>query len=91
MLSRNLGRKCACHLDSLNQRDWTWYCIQVIEEALDRVLVGFGTELLGIIPGVVSTEIPADLSFDQKGKDSTGSTLGFRFMLTGTAAESCPI
>lgn len=38
----------------------------VVDEAVDRVLVGFGVELLEIIPGLVSTEIPADLSFDQK-------------------------
>lgn len=38
----------------------------IIEEAVDRVLVGFGMELLETIPGLVSTEIPADLSFDQK-------------------------
>ncbi|KAL8451158.1 hypothetical protein Emag_002875 [Eimeria magna] len=37
----------------------------VIDEALDRVLVGFGLKLLDIVPGLVSTEIPADLSFDQ--------------------------
>lgn len=38
----------------------------IVEEAVDRVLVGFGMQLLEIIPGLVSTEIPADLSFDQK-------------------------
>ncbi|OEH78210.1 uncharacterized protein LOC34622357 [Cyclospora cayetanensis] len=39
---------------------------ETVEEAVDRVLVGFGLELLDIIPGLVSTEIPADLSFDQE-------------------------
>ncbi|CDJ41280.1 transaldolase, putative [Eimeria tenella] len=38
-----------------------------VEEAVDRVLVGFGMELLEIIPGLVSTEIPAELSFDTEG------------------------
>ena len=38
-----------------------------MEDAVDRVLVFFGMELLEIIPGLVSTEIPADLSFDQEG------------------------
>lgn len=34
---------------------------------MDRVIVGFGAEMLKIIPGVVSTEVHADLSFDEKG------------------------
>ncbi|KAL8448473.1 hypothetical protein Emed_003807 [Eimeria media] len=38
----------------------------IIDEAVDRVLVGFGLKLLDIVPGLVSTEIAADLSFDQK-------------------------
>ncbi|KAL8427978.1 hypothetical protein Efla_004236 [Eimeria flavescens] len=38
----------------------------IVDEAIDRVLVGFGLELLEIVPGLVSTEVPADLSFDQK-------------------------
>jgi len=35
--------------------------------ALDRLLVGFGTEILKIIPGRVSTEVDARLSFDTEG------------------------
>ena len=34
---------------------------------MDRLLVGFGQELLKIIPGRVSTEVDAKFSFD-KGK-----------------------
>lgn len=45
---------------------------------MDRVLVGFGVELLEIIPGLVSTEIPADLSFDQKGIAQLGNRCGRR-------------
>lgn len=35
-----------------------------IEDAADRVLVNFGTEILKYIPGRVSTEVDARLSFD---------------------------
>ncbi|KAL2111167.1 hypothetical protein VUR80DRAFT_215 [Thermomyces stellatus] len=38
-----------------------------VELALDRLLVEFGTEILKIIPGKVSTEVDAHLSFDTKG------------------------
>jgi transaldolase len=35
-----------------------------VDEAMDRLLVRFGTEILSIIPGRVSTEVDARLSFD---------------------------
>src|SRR5689334_3160541 len=38
-----------------------------IDEAMDRLLVRFGTEILSIIPGRVSTEVDARLSFDTNG------------------------
>ena len=38
-----------------------------LEKALDLLLVGFGLEILKIIPGRVSTEVPAHLSFDTEG------------------------
>jgi transaldolase len=38
-----------------------------VDLALDRLLVEFGTEILKIIPGKVSTEVDAHLSFDTKG------------------------
>jgi transaldolase len=37
-----------------------------IGELVDRVLVAFGTEILKIVPGRVSTEVDARLSFDTK-------------------------
>jgi len=37
-----------------------------IDEVIDRLLVRFGTEILSIIPGRVSTEVDARLSFDTK-------------------------
>jgi len=38
-----------------------------IEKALDKVAVNFGVEILKIIPGRVSTEVDARLSFDVEG------------------------
>lgn len=35
-----------------------------IEAVLDKLAVNFGVEILGIVPGVVSTEVDARLSFD---------------------------
>ena len=37
---------------------------EVVEEALDEICVIFGKEILKIIPGRVSTEVDARLSFD---------------------------
>ena len=37
---------------------------QPLDEVIDRLLVRFGTEILSIIPGRVSTEVDARLSFD---------------------------
>lgn len=37
---------------------------QQVDDALDRLLVEFGKEILQIIPGKVSTEVDARYSFD---------------------------
>ena len=37
---------------------------QMAEEFIDRLFVGFGSEILKVIPGRVSTEVAASLSFD---------------------------
>src|SRR5881394_1376406 len=39
----------------------------LINQAMDYILVIFGTEILKIVPGRVSTETDADLSFDTQG------------------------
>jgi transaldolase len=36
----------------------------VVDAAVDRVLIAFGEEILKIVPGRVSTEVDATLSFD---------------------------
>ncbi|KAK8204815.1 transaldolase [Phyllosticta capitalensis] len=40
---------------------------QQVDQALDRLLVEFGKEILKLIPGKVSTEVDARLSFDTQG------------------------
>ncbi len=40
---------------------------EVVDEALDEICVIFGNEILKIIPGRVSTEVDARLSFDTEG------------------------
>src|SRR5690606_22778397 len=44
----------------------TKFAGQPMDEIVDRLLVRFGREILGIIPGRVSTEVDARLSFDTK-------------------------
>jgi transaldolase len=46
-----------------------------IEKALDLLLVNFGLEILQIVPGRVSTEVPAHLSFDAKATVAKARTL----------------
>ncbi|MEJ5992316.1 transaldolase [Ramlibacter sp. PS3R-8] len=46
-----------------------------IHEVMDRLLVRFGTEILGIIPGRVSTEVDARLSFDMEATFSRGERI----------------
>ena len=40
---------------------------RMAEEFIDRLFVLFGSEILNVIPGRVSTEVPASLSFDTAG------------------------
>ncbi|MDO9419837.1 MAG: transaldolase [Herminiimonas sp.] len=45
------------------------------EQIVDHLLVAFGTEILKVIPGRVSTETDARLSFDTEGSIAKGRTL----------------
>jgi transaldolase len=45
------------------------------ESVLDRILILFGLEILKIVPGRVSTEVDARLSFDRKGSTSKAREL----------------
>ena len=44
--------------------DWGRSQGAVVGDVTDRVAVNFGTEITKIVPGRVSTEVDADLSFD---------------------------
>ena len=46
-----------------------------VEDIIDQVLVNFGMEILKIVPGRVSTETDARLSFDTKGSIAKGQHL----------------
>ncbi|MEP6791143.1 MAG: transaldolase [Ramlibacter sp.] len=46
-----------------------------IDEVIDRLLVRFGCEILSIIPGRVSTEVDARLSFDMEATYSRGERI----------------
>ena len=46
-----------------------------VEDVIDHVLVNFGMEILKIVPGRVSTETDARLSFDTKGSIAKGQHL----------------
>ena len=48
---------------------------RVLEDVVDHLLVRFGTEILSIIPGRVSTEVDARLSFDEDATYSRGDKL----------------
>lgn len=48
---------------------------QMMDALLDRLMVAFGTEILNIVPGRVSTEVDARLSFDIQGSIDKGRKL----------------
>ena len=58
-----------------------------IDAVIDRVLVAFGLEILQIIPGRVSTEIDAALSFDTEATVAKGRELIALYEAAGTARE----
>src|ERR1035441_8114144 len=45
---------------------------RMAEEFIDRLFVLFGSEILNVVPGRVSTEVPASLSFDPVGTVAQG-------------------
>ena len=57
------------------------------EEIVDRLLIAFGTEILKFVPGRVSTEIDAALSFDTEATVAKGRELIALYEADGIARE----
>jgi len=57
------------------------------DQIVDHLLVAFGTEILKVIPGRVSTETDARLSFDSKGSIAKGRTLIKLYEATGISRD----
>lgn len=57
------------------------------EEIIDRLLVAFGCEILNIVPGRVSTETDARLSFDTAGSIRKGRDLIALYEAAGVSRE----
>ncbi len=58
-----------------------------LDEVMDRLLVRFGCEILAIIPGRVSTEVDARLSFDTAATVARGERLIALYQAEGIARE----
>jgi len=58
-----------------------------LDEAMDRLLVRFGTEILSIIPGRVSTEVDARLSFDANATLTRGERIIALYQAAGVPTE----
>jgi transaldolase len=60
---------------------------QPLDAVMDRLLVRFGCEILSIIPGRVSTEVDARLSFDTDATFARGERLMALYQAEGIAAD----
>ncbi len=58
-----------------------------LDEVMDRLLVRFGTEILSIIPGRVSTEVDARLSFDEDATCARAERLIALYRAAGVPTE----
>lgn len=58
-----------------------------VDTAIDRVLIAFGNEILKIVPGRVSTETDARLSFDTSGTIEKARALIALYEASGTPRE----
>ena len=58
-----------------------------LDEVIDRLLVSFGTEILSIIPGRVSTEVDARLSFDTAATVARGERIVALYKAEGIDTE----
>src|SRR5207245_6625021 len=60
---------------------------QMLGVALDKLAVAFGLEILKIIPGRVSTEVDARLSFDVEGSIAKARSLIRRYEKAGLSRQ----
>ena len=60
---------------------------RALDEIMDRLLVRFGCEILSIIPGRVSTEVDARLSFDGNATVARAERLVELYQAQGVAAD----
>ena len=60
---------------------------KVISHAIDRLAVEFGLRILKVVPGRVSTEVDARLSFDTKGTVDKGRALIAQYEAAGASRE----
>ncbi|MCA0327340.1 MAG: transaldolase [Proteobacteria bacterium] len=58
-----------------------------LDEVVDRLLVRFGREILGVIPGRVSTEVDARLSFDENATVTRAERLIELYQAAGVPTE----
>lgn len=58
-----------------------------IDEAVDRVAVDIGSEISALVPGYVSTEVSARLSFDREATIKRAHSLIERYQREGVGAE----
>jgi transaldolase len=63
------------------------YKSRPLDEIMDRLLVRFGVEILSLIPGRVSTEVDARLSFDTEATVARGERLIALYKAQGIAPE----
>jgi transaldolase len=71
----------------LMQEQVTRFRGKPLDEVMDRLLVRFGCEILSLIPGRVSTEVDARLSFDSAATLARGERLIALYKAEGIAAE----
>ena len=83
-------------LKAAGMADYAWLLDQAVrdagsgatvDEVMDRLLVLFGLEILKIVPGRVSTEVDARLSFDTAGTVAKARDIIARYEAAGTTRE----
>ena len=74
------------YLPLLRQTAQQWKS-QPLDEVVDRLLVRFGCEILAVVPGRVSTEVDARLSFDTEATVTRAERLMARYQAAGVHTD----